>query len=291
MLLGFNLVQTLFEKLLEAMGFDISILGVLLGNAPSYMLPSLSAITSGIPLVWAGMVALGLAVGTTFFLIAVINGMYRGRPQLLIQACAGLVLCVVAGPLTLALYGALREVCVASGNWMIGASAINTWSASLNGAIAGNNLTGAATPLLAQLALLVGVVGLAVAAGVLGFGTVLMILFSPVVAAFAIFRSGTGILVKYLTGFVGVLLAPIAAGLGLAATGVLVNVAGWSWVGIITVATGILMSAAAPFLVIGRLQQFGAGVSTDHSAGPRVSGGANLARSAKGALKVVRKPI
>lgn len=244
-----------------------------------YMLPDPAPLLPGGEWFWlpAALGALGATVAAGLFAFATIIAGSLGDARRLIQAVGGVTVSFVAGPAAMYVYGVLRDPMLASANAVAGQAAKT---------LAGDALTSTvAQGVLSLLAMVIGVVGMTIAAGILGFAVILTLLLTPLVTALAVFRAGVGVAVRWAVTLVGLMFAPLIASVGLAITAIIVAGASWSATSWVVAGTGMLMSGAAPFIVLARLQTLGL---PDLAAGRGQGGGRAAASAAQTARLVVK---
>ncbi len=250
-------------------GFSLDVLGPLLraffGNtgldqlqkvtfdAAGYMLPDPVLLTGSWAWLVTFMTALGAVIGLIFFGVAAIAAGTIGDARKLGQAALGICACAVAMPATLAVYGMLRGPMIDTAHAILSAQAVTAWSEAAQKA--GGSDT------IAIIATFASCLALSLAAGVLGFGMLLALLFAPVAVAFSVFTGGSRLTVKWLATIVVLLFSPVIAAVGIAITSIVVSTAGFGPTGWVVTFSGIAMSAAAPFLVLSRLSDFGGGAA------------------------------
>lgn len=275
---GLDILGDVLLKLLQGL-IPMDQVGDALSEASNYMLPAPADFTDatryGSLVVW--MAALGLAVGAGLFGFAVLAAGGLGDARRLVQAVGGLAMCAVAGPATLAVYTLLRDPINDSAARVITDAMTRLLLDTTSGT------PGSGQTLLSAMCVVTGVVGFTVAAGILGFGTVLTVILAPVAVAVTVFRGGMSVAIRWAVTFIGLMFAPLIAAFGLAITAGITASATWSPASWIVAMTGMLMSGAAPFVVLSRLQALGL---PDLAAGR--GSGAGAARGAASAARTVQ---
>ena len=251
-------------------------------DAAGYMLPDPALLTGSWGWLVAFMAALGGVIGLIFFGFATIAAGTVGDARKLGQAAFGICACAVAMPVTLAGYGVLRGPMIDTAHAILSAQAVTAWAEAAEKASASDTI--------AIIATFASCVALSLAAGVLGFGMLLALLFAPIAVGFSVFTGGTRITIKWLATTVVLLFAPVIAAVGIAITSIIVGTAGYGPTGWVVTFSGIAMSAAAPFLVLTRLGDFGGGTAAHrgNSAGGMAAGRAAGAGSAKVASSIAK---
>ncbi len=222
-------------------------------DAPGYMLPDPALLTGSWAWLVGFMAALGGVIGLIFFGVAAISAGTLGDARKLGQSVMGIMACAVAMPATLAIYAMLRGPMIDTAHAILSAQAVTSWAEAAEKA--GQSET------IAIIATFASCLALALAAGVLGFGMLLALLFAPIAVAFSVFASGSRITIKWIATTIVLLFAPVIAAVGIAITSIVVGSAGYGPTGWVVTFSGIAMSAAAPFLVLSRVGDFGGGAA------------------------------
>lgn len=244
-------------------------------DAFGYMLPDPAVLTGQWAWLFGFTAALGAAIGMIFFGIAVISAGTFGDGRKLGQSIVGIVAVAVSAPATMALYVMLRQPILDTAALIRDNQAVTAWATAAEQAVGGDTI--------AIIMIFASSLALALAAGVLGFGMVLALLFAPIACAFAIFTGGRSITVKWLATTIVLMMSPIIAAIGIAVTAIVVGSAGFGPTGWVVTFSGIAMTAAAPFLILARVGDFGAqGAAQRGNAAP----GQAAASAAQGAASM-----
>lgn len=244
-----DILANLLNTFITGLGFGAADIAGKSSDALDFMLPNPDLIANW-EWLYGGMTALGLVIGTAMFGVSLIAASFNTDAKRLLQAVVGIVICAISGPAVMATYTLFRQPIITAAD-KIYELGTKDYFASLDSF--GDTSIG-------LIAMTVALVTMAVAAGVLGFGMILSIMFSPIICALAVFRGGMDAVKKWARTFVGLLFAPIITSIGVT---IAFMVAGqfvsWNSYAVVVAGTGLMMAATAPFVVLSRLQSLGLG--------------------------------